>query len=564
MYEKFFGLQKAPFSIMPDPNCVYLTGQHEDAISGLVLGIVQRKGYMVLTGEAGLGKTTALGYLAKLLTDENVQSSVIVNPTLTAPEFLEMAMLNFGLEVISSSKAQRLKVFRDFLTRADNEGKTSALIIDEAHKLSADLLEEVRLLGNFDAADHKLLQIVLVGQTELIDRLNLPELWQLKQRIALRMSLRRLEPEALAGYLQFRWTRVGGSEPVPFTDRAIGAIASGSSGIPRVINAICDNALLIAFSHDKRSIDVEEVREACAELDLPKPVSEVPVRARAAALPVREQAFAAAAASGLAAPSPTAAAKTDTWQEPAPAVKPQREVEPNAAITPLPVPSPKSAALPTALVRATAWANAIWSMGNGIAVKRRTVLIGAIVVGIVTLSGLLIREEPTSQGILVTPPTDGQVQELERPTPFNANSHRATQIQQPPPAAIPASETTPNGAEAIKPSEPTGFAGVWTYPINGAFQGAQPEVVEAVVNEEGGHLTGTVFARFKDSPTMRFEFSGDASNADTQTLSLKATDGTKGSLELKRGSTPDQIEMSLKTPIADGTTEGAGLVLVKK
>jgi general secretion pathway protein A len=271
MYEKFFHLDKTPFSTVPDPSCVHLVGQHADAISGLVFGVLARKGYLVLTGEAGLGKTTALGAMSHLLLDANVQSSVVLNPILTAPEFMEMVMLNFGFSHIPASKAQRLKMLQEFLIDSDRDGKVSALIVDEAHKLSADLLEEVRLLGNFEATDHKLIQIVLVGQDELNERLNLPELWQLKQRMAIRMSLHRLDRDGVEQYVRFRWGKAGGSDSIPFTDGAIDAIAGWSNGIPRLINAICDNSLLIAFSEAIQTVGVQQIHEACVELDLPTP-----------------------------------------------------------------------------------------------------------------------------------------------------------------------------------------------------------------------------------------------------------------------------------------------------
>lgn len=289
MYEKFFQLDKTPFSIVPDPNCVHLVGQHADAISGLVFGVLSRKGYLVLTGEAGLGKTTALGAMSHLLADAHVQSCVILNPILTAPEFLEMMMLNFGFKHIPESKARRLNMLQDFLIRSDSDGKISALIVDEAHKLSADSLEEIRLLGNFEAPDHKLLQIVLVGQDELNDRLNLPELWQLKQRMALRMSLHRLDRDSVDQYIRFRWARAGGGEVIPFTEAAVDAIAGWSHGIPRLVNAICDNALLIAFSDAIHNVDLEQIREACLELDLPTPVIKSRLRASSVSSTVFQQ-----------------------------------------------------------------------------------------------------------------------------------------------------------------------------------------------------------------------------------------------------------------------------------
>ena len=268
MYEKFFQLERTPFSTVPNPECVYFAGQHADAIGGLVFGVLSRKGYLVLTGEAGLGKTTALGAMGHLMGKSSVQVSLILNPILSGPEFLEMALLNFGFREIPPSKADAPETLPGFLIRSDAEGKVTALVIDEAHKLSAELLEEVRLLGNFEAADHKLLQMVLVGQPELNERLNLPELWQLKQRIAIRMSLARMDRETVAHYLIFRWNKAGAAGPIPFTEDATDVIAAWSKGIPRLINAICDNALLIAFSEETRTVEVRHIREACKELDL--------------------------------------------------------------------------------------------------------------------------------------------------------------------------------------------------------------------------------------------------------------------------------------------------------
>jgi type II secretory pathway predicted ATPase ExeA len=271
MYERFFGLSKTPFSLVPDASCVHLTTQHADAISGLAYGILDRKGYLLLTGEAGLGKTTALCALRELLAESKVQSSIIFNPILTANEFLEMVLLNFGLDQIPASKSQRLKILEYFLVGCKVQKTVTALIVDEAHKLSPDLLEEVRLLGNFESDGQKLLQIVLVGQSELRDRLNLPELWQLKQRIALRMMLERLDRGAVEQYVEFRWDKAGGTTPSPFTAGALEALARWSNGIPRLVNVISDNALLIAFSETSRQVTITHVREACTELSLPTP-----------------------------------------------------------------------------------------------------------------------------------------------------------------------------------------------------------------------------------------------------------------------------------------------------
>lgn len=274
MYEKFFGLTKAPFSLVPDPNCIYLTAQHADTISGLAFGVLERKGYLVLTGEAGLGKTTAIRALSQVLSESNVDASIIFTPTLSGPEFLELMLLNFGLRDVPSSKARRLKLLEEFLLHSDAEGRVATLIVDEAHQLSPELLEELRLLGNFEMGDRKLLQIVLAGQNQLNDQLDLPQLWQFKQRITLRMSLRRLDHEGVEEYIRFRWRKAGGGEENPFSAAALDAIAAWSNGIPRLVNIICDNALLIAFSGTTHEVDVKTVRDACGELSLP--VSTIP------------------------------------------------------------------------------------------------------------------------------------------------------------------------------------------------------------------------------------------------------------------------------------------------
>lgn len=271
MYESFFALAKAPFSISPDPSCLFLTLQHAQVIKELAWGILDRKGYLLLSAEAGLGKTTVLRALVELLTESEVATCFISAPRLTASEFLEMAMLNFGFKDVPVSKAQRLKKLEEFLLRLDEEDRTAALIIDEAHQLSPELLEEIRLLGNLETPDRKLLQIVLAGQRDLDDHLNLGELWQLKQRVTLRKSLRPLYPDAVAEYIRFRWVQAGGQEPVPFSIEAIDAVAHWSGGIPRVINVICDNALLVAFSESIHNVDPEVIRDACHDLAIPTP-----------------------------------------------------------------------------------------------------------------------------------------------------------------------------------------------------------------------------------------------------------------------------------------------------
>jgi general secretion pathway protein A len=267
MYERFFGLSRQPFSMTPDPDLLLLTESHQEALAGLNYAILARKGFVVLTGEAGTGKTTLLRKLLEMMPASEAQTSVVLNPTLTASEFLELLLLNFGNAQVPDSKAQRLHLLERMLQDADRAGRTLVLVIDEAHKLTFEVLEEIRLLTNFETSERKLLQIVLSGQPELKDVLNRPDLWQLKQRVAIRLNVGPLMPAELSRYLQHRWRRAGGDR-LPFSEDAISMIALRSRGIPRLINAICDNALLIGFSGLHREIDATMIAEVERDLDL--------------------------------------------------------------------------------------------------------------------------------------------------------------------------------------------------------------------------------------------------------------------------------------------------------
>jgi len=267
MYHEFFGLQKAPFNLTPDPEFLYLTPHHREALAGLTYAILARKGFVVLTGEAGTGKTTILTRILSHLPVTRVESSVIVNPTLSPAEFLESALLDFGFHDVPASKAQRIVMLQAFLWTGHRNGKVSALVIDEAHKLSAEVLEEVRLLGNFESSGEKLLQIVLVGQRELGELLNQNHLRQLKQRIALRLEIEPLQAADVERYIGHRWMKAGGTE-VPFTEDAVSHIAAISQGIPRVINLVCDNALMQAFGEGSIHVDEHHVLAVSTNLHL--------------------------------------------------------------------------------------------------------------------------------------------------------------------------------------------------------------------------------------------------------------------------------------------------------
>ena len=282
MYQQFFGLERHPFSMTPDPAVLFLTEQHREALAGLTYAILGRKGFVVLTGDAGTGKTTLLTRVLQYLPAQRIRSSVILNSTLSPAEFLEMAMLDFGIADIPQSKAQRIFKLQQFLLSGYAAGQISALVVDEAHKLSPEVLEEIRLLGNFENAKDKLIQILLVGQNELTDVLNRDDLRQFKQRVAVRLRLEALSKEDVAQYIQHRWTKAGGRRPSPFPPDVVERIDELARGIPRTINVICDNVLMLAFAKSQSTVTLEHLREAARDLDLtePKPqpkVVEAPV-----------------------------------------------------------------------------------------------------------------------------------------------------------------------------------------------------------------------------------------------------------------------------------------------
>jgi general secretion pathway protein A len=268
MYLGHFGLENNPFSLTPDPRFLFLTAKHREALAALLFAVTERKGFMVMTGEAGTGKTTLVRKLLLSIPVASAQFSVIVNPTLTRSEFLEYVLMDFGERDIPSSKALRLALFQRFLLRAHGERKTPVLVIDEAHLLTAELIEEVRLLSNIETSEQKLLQIILVGQNELNRVLGLESLKQVKQRVAIRMHIDTLAEPEVNRYLQTRWNRARTQEPLPFSEDAVALIAKSSEGVPRVINVICDAALVNAYGSGMKRIGVVQIQEVLADLGI--------------------------------------------------------------------------------------------------------------------------------------------------------------------------------------------------------------------------------------------------------------------------------------------------------
>jgi len=268
MYLESFGLKKKPFSLTSDPSMLYFTDSHREALAVLCYGLLERKGLILLLGHAGTGKTTLLARAVLGLPPNRVQFASIVNPTFTAREFLETVLLGFGIREIPASKPQRLARLEKHLLQTQIDGKIAALVVDEAHKLSPDALEEVRLLGNLERRGEKLLQIILAGQNELAATMNRDDCVQLKQRVSLRVSLRPLSPAEVDRYIACRWARAGGRQRAPFSAPAVELAARVSQGIPRLINAICDNALMVAFGEHSRVVEASHVGQSSVELDL--------------------------------------------------------------------------------------------------------------------------------------------------------------------------------------------------------------------------------------------------------------------------------------------------------
>jgi general secretion pathway protein A len=281
-YLEHFGLSRNPFSATPDPRFLFLTPKHREALAALLFAVTERKGFLVLTGEAGTGKTTLIRKLLLSIPVACAQFSVIVNPVLTRSELLESVLLDFGEKQIPASKPQRLELFRRRLLAAEAEGRTSVVVIDEAHLLTEELMEEVRLLSNFETAEHKLVQIVLAGQSELDRVLSLESLRQVRQRVAIRMQIDPLDESEVRLYLQSRWSRAS-ERPLAFSEDAITLMARASRGIPRLLNMMADAALVNAFASGVHLITKTGIEEVLRDLGLAPAL--ISVRAAALAAP---------------------------------------------------------------------------------------------------------------------------------------------------------------------------------------------------------------------------------------------------------------------------------------
>ena len=276
MYLDFYGLRENPFNVTSDPSFLYLSHTHKEALAHLSYGIEQRKGFVEITGEVGAGKTTLCRALLNHL-DARTRTSLIFNPNLPETQLLEAVLNDFGIEPERKSKVAFIRQLNEFLLEQLSRGNNAVLIIDEAQNLRKNTLETIRMLSNLETEKEKLLQIVLVGQPELRDKLNSPELLQLRQRIGVRFHVRALDEDELHDYIKHRLFVAGSKKGIEFSKTALADLYEYSKGIPRVVNIICDKSLLLGFVQETRVIEEGIVRKSIEETEGQFNYLEVPV-----------------------------------------------------------------------------------------------------------------------------------------------------------------------------------------------------------------------------------------------------------------------------------------------
>lgn len=267
VYLAYYGLSEPPFDLTPNPRFLFYSAKHREAFNHLLYGIRERKGFVQLTGEVGAGKTTLCRALLDQLDSRHYSTALILNPVLSPDQLMRAIAVEFGLDAHGGDRLDALQAINRHLLELTARGREAVLFIDEAQDLTDELLEQVRLLSNLETQDRKLLQIVLMGQPELRDRLNDPRLRQLRQRITVRYHLRPLTRTEVARYVQHRLTVAGARGTPYFTLPALWRVYAYSRGIPRLVNAVCDKALLAGFVYQTHRIDFALVGRAIRELE---------------------------------------------------------------------------------------------------------------------------------------------------------------------------------------------------------------------------------------------------------------------------------------------------------
>ena len=268
MYKSYFGLRDNPFNVNPDPRYLFLTKQIEEALSGLMYGVQNRKGFITLTGEVGTGKTTLVNRLLEWLQQRKVRTAFLFNSRMNTNQMFDFILAEFGISCDSRSKSQQLMRLNQWLLDRYRAGETTVLIVDEAQNLTYPVLEEIRLLTNLETSTEKLLQIVLSGQPELEEKLKLPELRQLRQRIMLRCKTGPLSKEQTHDYIAERLRIAGASGELIFSPKAVETIHLYSLGIPRVVNLLCEHSLINAYVEHERPIGPKIVEDVAHEFQL--------------------------------------------------------------------------------------------------------------------------------------------------------------------------------------------------------------------------------------------------------------------------------------------------------
>jgi len=263
VYEKFYGFSEKPFSLTPDPGFLYLGDEHQTALTMMEYGLTLHGGVTVITGEVGCGKTTLMRRMLELINDE-YRVGLISNTHTNMDQLLQWILLAFGLDYANKSKTELYQALMDFVIEEYGQGRRTLIVIDESQNLDLEALEELRMLSNINSGKDIVLQILLVGQPELLEKLKIPEMRQFAQRISVDYHLRPLVLNATREYIRHRLQATGG-DPDMFDEMALGAVHYHTGGVPRLINRLCESALVYGFAEDKRSIGMETIFEVVSD-----------------------------------------------------------------------------------------------------------------------------------------------------------------------------------------------------------------------------------------------------------------------------------------------------------